>query len=225
MLAIEAYYKCLTKVNKLVTNNEQDIPAHIFVQIFNEEQLLFFEEQFKLFEINQIKTDEFQKLITYSKLDEGSNSKNYKSFKLPEDYFHYVNSYTLASNKVCNQIELSNKLIEESNIHVYRKDVCYEPSIEWQETLITISGDSIKIWTNNQFNVDSVEIQYLRYPKKINIATGFTDLTNTMTEDINPEFEGYILEKLIDRTALNIAGNINDVNRYNTLSNKIKING
>lgn len=218
------YYKIISKLNKLSTNNEQDVPPHIVVQTFNEEQLHYIEEKFHQFEHNKVRTDELQKLIVYKTLSETKTEDNFTSVKLPEDYFHYVDSVSLVNSDSCREVELYNWLVEESNVNVMRFDPLWSPNIDWRETLVTLSDNKLKVWTNDEFIVSDVKVSYIRYPKPVNIKDGFADLNGDINQDINPEFEGVILEEIIDRVVNNLAATINDANRYQTSTNHKKEN-
>ena len=84
------------------------------------------------------------------------------------------------------------------------RDESKKPSFEWAETFATLIGNSIHVYTNNEFDVQDAELTYYRQPRHIQIQgcvdpyTGITSAT-----EIESEFKviSIISEKLSSITS------------------------
>jgi hypothetical protein len=217
----EVYLRLRDGLNKLSTNNEQDIPEYAAVYALNKAQLEFLDNNYYKFEKNQMITEAIRQfLVSTGPLSPTSVTNDYNELKLPDNYVYYVNS----SSKVgeCD-VNMHHNLREEYNINDLLRDSMNMPSLEWEETICTLFGDSLRVYTSGKFNISSITLNYIREPRMCNIDDGYTDLDGNRTADVDLEWTGSSLEDIIDIAVSILAGNINDMSRFNTINNRLQV--
>jgi hypothetical protein len=106
-------------------------------------------------------------------------------------------------------------LVEEANIDLILRDPLKRPDYDWGETICTLSGGRVKIFSNSDFKVYKPKLTYYRTPTNIQI-TGCKDPYTGLESntDVPCEFKDDIAEILIDEAVAIIAGDITDVSTY-----------
>jgi len=213
MTVLECYEYMQHRLNRLGTNFGDNIQKHVFVKAFNAQQLQWAEDRIKLGETNIVRKDEVQQLLKDSTQTPSKNGSNYYEINLPEDYFHYKRSVSYAP------CEMRNILKKEGDINTLLRDAFWKPSFDWGETLCTLIGNKLRIYTDieNTFSISKVNLVYYRYPTPINMANGFTDVNGVTTTDINPEFKGSSLIEILNATCQLLAADTSDQFNYQTL--------
>ena len=89
------------------------------------------------------------------------------------------------------------------------------PDYDWGESVCTLAGGRIRIYSNNDFTVFKPTLTYYRSPRNIEI-TGCKDpySGSVSTGDVPCEFKDDIAEIIIDEAVAIIAGDIMDVTNY-----------
>lgn len=218
MTVRELYYKVVDKVNKLVTNSPQNIPYHIVVLNFNEQQLHWVENCYKVDEKNKSEIHKIQQLLEEKDLTTQEEGTLFISYDLPSDYFKYSSSYSNINK--CPFI-IENHLKESHNKIALYKNPDWTPSIQFEETFVVLANNKLQVAVNQDLKPKSVTLNYYRFPKEINIGDGYKDFENKQTKDIDPEWTGSNLEEIIDLTASAIAGNYGDQLAKQTLDQHI----
>ena len=91
-----------------------------------------------------------------------------------------------------------------------------KPSIEWGETFCTLQGNKIRIYTNNEFEIQEAKLVYYRNPKRVQHIECFDlSLEKRHTIEQECEFKDDIIEILLHDTASILSGNIESLNQYN----------
>ena len=216
MTVLEAYAYVTNALNKLSSNSGQNIPKDVFVRFFNSVQYQWVEDRVKLNELNKIRIDEIQQLVTTVEIQSPTKKDQYYEFNLPTNYNHYIRSYS--DLKGCG---ISNWLVKEGDINVLLNDEFWKPSKEWGETICTIGNEKIRVYYDD-FTISKLNLVYYRYPVEINMADGFPDVNGNPTVDVDPEFRGSSLIEILNLTVQALSGNIDDVNRYNVYSQNVQ---
>lgn len=220
MTVAEVYYITKDKLNKLVSNNQQDIPFHIFVQNFNEQQLHWVSNCYKLAEKDSSEISKIQQLLVpHKELINPSNKGFYYEFDFPSNYFKYSSS--LSEIDACPNI-LENHLKEQHNIGALLKNPDWSPSLKFEETLITISNNKFQVYSPENTKINKLVLSYYRTPIRINMKDGFEDFDGNITKDVDPEWINDNLEEIIDLTAKQIASNYADLVAVQAQSNHIQ---
>lgn len=219
MKAIETYHIALLKLNRLTSNDQQDVSKEKWVIAFNEAQYHWIENNYKLDEKNKHQVHKLQKiLVTNKELSTSQPNLIFDKYDLPKDYLRYSSSYTKIDD--CPKI-LENHLREEHNIYTLLKDEMWKPSLKFEETLLTINNDGINVYTNGDFKTKSLILSYYRHPVLLNLSTGFTDIKGNRTFDQDPEFDDINVHEIIDWAVHLIAGDVSDEYRRSTIENHI----
>lgn len=216
MTVAECYKYIQEGLNKLNSNSSQNVTKSSFVSTFNAVQLQWVEDRIKLAELNKIRTDELQQLVTQVTLPVKKDSLYYTS-NLPTNYFHYIRS---TGNKGCSYAIW---LVKEADVNVLLNDAFYTPSVEWGETFCTLGNGQLKTYHNDVISLDSVDIIYYRYPRSINMDDGYDDVNGQPTVDVDPEFQGSSLIEILNLCIQHISGVVNDQLRYQVFTNKSQV--
>lgn len=212
MTVAECYKYVQNRLNKSSSNFSDNIEKHQFVEAFNAMQNLWVESRFKVDETNIVRTDEIQQLLSVHSKKPKKTGSNYYELVLPENYLHYKRSVSFVP------CEIKNHLVKEGDINRLSQDEFWKPSLEWEETICTVAGNSLRIYVDN-FSIQSVELHYYRTPININMADSFTDVNGNPTEDVDPEFKNSSLIEILNLTCQLLAGDNSDQWNYQTLAN------
>jgi hypothetical protein len=131
----------------------------------------------------------------------------YFSEEFPQDYFKYVASYSTGYNDKCSEKKIYHNFVEESNINLIVKNENQGPSFEWSQAPLTIAQNTLKIHTDNKFNLKKAYLTYYRYPVEIDIQ-GYIKSDGTSSTTINPELPKKVIELIIDEAVRIIQGDI-----------------
>lgn len=221
MNSIEAYKKFELKVNKLSTNDNVDISPGEFVLIFNEQQQKWYDGSFRNKGTRYV--DVVQTLIAEDiSLEKDIEGINYTSFKLPQNYFDYISSYSLATNGVCSDRVIYNEEIKIVNKNILYKDEYNTPSFNYQEGFITLAGNNIQVYEKD-FKTTSTFLTYYRYPVNIDIE-GYIKIDGTPSQTINPELADHYVDEIIDFCVREVTADYSDVEGNTFANNRVQQN-
>ena len=179
-------YKIDQKLNKLSTNEHQQIALEDKILSLNEAQIKLIKQKVDGFAIpNKLGFDAFKKRyedlqnlvidFTNQPLDLVESNKQLHQWDadlnlLTPKYMFYVDSYVLADKGRCKdrKIWINKDLSKHGDISLLLNNDHYKPSFEYQETLNAISSDNISIYTDGTFTPTKIYIAYMRYPVYIN---------------------------------------------------------
>lgn len=220
MTSERTYHIGLEKLNRLTSNDQQDLSKQKWVLAFNEAQYHWIENNYKLDEKNKHQIHKLQKiLVTDKEIEKFSEAGIFDKYEFPKDYLRYSSSYTKI--KECPEI-IENHLVEQHNINSLLKDEMWNPNLDFEETLITINSDGFNVYTNNQFKTDKLVLSYYRKPVQINIADGHTDIDGILTFNADPEFDDINVNEIIDLAVHQLASDVSDEYRRATIEKHIQ---
>lgn len=135
--------------------------------------------------------------------------------QLPADYFYYIRVDAMAKTECCNERRMTVYEVEEANMGLLLTSDTKGPSFEWAETLSTLVGDKVRVYTNNEFDITSINLVYYRRPRDVRFNGCIDPNTGQpITADTICEFKDDIAEILADETAAILAGDIESMNQY-----------
>jgi hypothetical protein len=209
------YIKVQQRLNKLSSNDFDNIECWAVTEAFNKAQLAWVRGEIDKAEATRKKVDDLQILLKPHTLKGNNVSDYFRTESLPSDYLGFNKLRPFATTVDCPKGKyIRTDLVEEANTEELLRDWSYSPSFPWSETFHSIVGNKIKIYTNKEFNITYAELTYYRFPKNIVIA-GCEDIDgNKPQSSINPEFKDDIVELLIDKTVSILAGDIESWNQY-----------
>ena len=215
-------YKIDQKLNKLSTNEHQEIPVEDKILALNEAQIKLIKQKVDGFStVSGLGLDAFKK--RYEDLQSLVETYNHQPLTLAlknaelnqwfanvhlltPQYMFYIDSYVLADKGRCTdrKIWINRDLAKHGDLQFCLNNTHYKPSFEYQETFNFISSDEISIFTDGTFTPKTINISYMRYPQYIN-KTGYIMLDGSSSFDQDCELELYLEDELLDLTVQNLA--------------------
>lgn len=231
-------YKIDQKLNKLSSNEHQQIALEDKILSLNEAQLTLIKQKVSGFStIPGMGLDSFKKRyedlqnlcihykdgkLPLKKGDENINEWIADITKLKPDYMFYLDSYIIASKGRCKDriIWINKELAKHGDLQFLINNDNYKPSFEYQETFNFISSNQISIFTDNTFEPSHIYISYIRYPVYIN-KQGYEMLDGSASLDANCELPLYMEDELVDLAVKNLAMYTENVSAAQSAQNRI----
>ncbi len=234
-------YKIDQKLNKLSTNEHQQIALEDKILALNEAQIKLIKQKVDGFSTaSGLGADAFKKryedlqslVVAYNDGELPLTEKNHELNQwtanvhdLDPKYMFYVDSYVLADKGRCQDRKLwiNRDLSKHGDLQYCLNNVHYKPSFEYQETFNSISSDEISIFTDGTFTPTKIYISYFRYPVYIN-KSGYIMLDGEESTDQDCELELYLEDELLDLTVQNLAMYTENMSAVETAAYRIKTN-
>lgn len=211
MNIIEMHYELDVRLNDIQSLNYNNFyPAEKDVY-FNRGQIQLINQKYGLnnpynkgFEANQKRIEDLKYLLVKNYdnplspiiVDSSKGIYKYDIRQLTEKYLYYISSYINIRKSNCEQ-STPLSIIEHDDIYVSLADANYSPSFEWLHVPANFSTDYIYVYTNNEFTLGNLHIDYLRYPKQIRHGS-YTDLDGFLIEQQDCELPEYLHYELLD---------------------------
>lgn len=215
-------YKIDQKLNKLSSNEHQQIQLEDKILALNEAQIKLIKQKVDgSAVVGGLGLDAFKKryedlqslIIAYDSQPLTvtlSNSKlnQWKSTlsSLSPKYMFYIDSYLTADKGRCKDriIWINRDLAKHGDLQFILNNSHYKPSFEYQETFNVLSSDDISVFTDGTFTPTKLYLAYMRYPVYID-KSGYVKFDGTNSVDENCELESYLEDELLDLTVQNLA--------------------
>lgn len=224
--------KVKQRLNKLASNDYDNIECWQIVEAFNKAQLQWCRRQ--LHGYNQFKegdeqskrrVDDLQILLTEVPINTVNRQLYYESNSWPNNYMEFKKVTANAKNDCCDPRKLMIYLTEEANVDIHLTDNTRKPSYEWAETFATLVGNSVRVYTDSKFELVDLKLMYYRKPVFIQILNCIDPYTGVVsTIEVNPEFKDDIVELIIDETVSILAGDIESTLQYQRGSTEVEKN-
>jgi hypothetical protein len=215
-------YKIDQRLNKLSTNEHQQIQLEDKILALNEAQIKLIKQKVDgISVVSGLGLDSFKKryedlqslIINYNNQPLPLQLKNPEINQwcaymddLSPKYMFYLDSYILADKGRCKnrKIWINKELAKHTDVSLLLNNNHYKPSFEYQETFNTISSNEISIFTDGTFTPKEIYIMYMRYPKYIN-KEGYIMFNGSPSTNQDCELEEYLEDELLDLTVQNLA--------------------
>jgi len=214
--------KVRQRLNKLASNDYDNIECWQIVEAFNKAQLEWCRRQIhgantmkEGDEQSKMRIDDLQRLLITANLAGVESDNVFVSTPLPANYMSFKRISTLGKDECCPPRDMTVYLVEEANIDLILRDPLKRPDFAWGETIATLIGNRVHLFSNDEFSIVRPQLTYYRKPVNIQILgckDPYTELISTA--NIECEFKDDIVELLIDDTVSILAGDIMDVNNY-----------
>jgi hypothetical protein len=223
MISVDSLlYKIDQRLNKLSTNEHQQIQLEDKILALNEAQIKLIKQKIdNISTVSQMGLDSFKKryedlqslIIAYNDgelpltiKNEELNQWKANLHTLEPNYMFYIDSYVLADKGICKdrKIWINRDLAKHGDLQFILNNTHYKPSFEYQETFNYLSSDEISIFTDGTFTPTKICISYMRYPVYID-KTGYVKFDGTPSVDQDCELETYLEDELLDLTVQNLA--------------------
>ena len=234
-------YKIDQKLNKLSTNEHQQINLEDKILALNEAQIKLIKQKVDgTNTVNGLGLDAFKKryedlqslTVAYNDGELPLTLKNAELNQwaanihdLDPKYMFYVDSYVLADKGRCTdrKIWINRDLAKHGDLQYCLNNTHYRPSFEYQETFNFLSSDEISIFTDGTFTPTKIYISYMRYPVYINKA-GYVMLDGLPSVDQDCELETYLEDELLDLTVQALAMYTENMSAVQTAQMRIQTN-
>jgi hypothetical protein len=214
MIPVESIlYKLDQKLNKLSTNEHQQIPLEDKILWANEAQNKLILSKFDTEDNRRMGLDAFSKRyhdlevliqpwtkVTLTASNTTLNQYSGKIDNLDPELMIYVDSYVLADKEDCKSRVLYSDLVKHGDLTTLLRNNHYTPSFEYQVTLVTVSSGKLEVYSDGTFVPKEAQITYIRYPKKIDYV-GYDHLDGTPSAIQNSELPAYLEDELVDLAA------------------------
>ena len=234
-------YKIDQKLNKLSTNEHQQINLEDKILALNEAQIKLIKQKVDgQNTVSGLGLDAFKKryedlqslVVTYNHqpldltlLNAELNQWMANIHLLVPKYMFYIDSYVLADKGRCTdrKIWINRDLAKHGDIQFILNNDHYKPSFEYQETFNFISSDEISVFTDGTFTPKQIFVSYMRYPDYIN-KEGYIMLDGEPSFDQNCELETYLEDELLDITVQSLAMYTENMSAVQTAQMRIQTN-
>ena len=215
-------YKIDQRLNKLSTNEHQQIQLEDKILALNEAQIKLIKQKIDGISIvSGMGMDSFKKryedlqrlVINYEHQPLNLTLKNSDINEWSADitqldpkYMFYLDSYILADKGRCEdrQIWINRDLAKHGDLQFILNNEHYKPSFEYQETFNLLSSDEVSVFTDGTFTPKTIKIMYMRYPQYIN-KQGYIMLDGEPSFDQDCELETYLEDEILDLAVQNLA--------------------
>lgn len=230
-------YKIDQKLNKLSSNEHQQIQLEDKILALNEAQIKLIKQKCNGdgetatgLDGHRKRYQDLQALIVdYKPLKLTLKNKQLNQWTANlsnlNNFMFYANSYIKADKGKCKDrtIWINQDLAKHGDLQFLLNNKHYAPSFEYQETFNTISSNEISIYTDGTFTPSKIYISYLRYPVYID-KQGYIKFDGTPSVDMNCELEDYLEDELIDLTVQSLAMYTENANAVQSAQFRIQTN-
>lgn len=226
-------YKIDQKLNKLSTNEHQQIQLEDKILALNEAQILLIKQKVsgmsipvgigfdgfrKRYEdLQNIVEDYANHPLPLTEENKQLNQWSGDLTKLDPKYLFYISSYIIADKGKCKDriVWVNPELAKHASVPVLLKNEHYKPSFEYQETFNTISSNKISIFTDSTFTPTKLYIMYLRYPAYID-KVGYVNFEGEDSVDRDCELAFYLEDELLNLTISALADYTENISASNS---------
>lgn len=215
-------YKIDQRLNKLATNEHQEIPLEDKILALNEAQIKLIKTKVAGMSVpNRLGMDAYRKryqdienlVIDYkdnslSLIETDTNLHQWDATidKLDPKMMLFADAYLLADKGRCKNhiIWLNMELTKRGDVQFLMNNSHYKPSFEYQETFGSMSTGKMSVFTDGTFTPKKLHIMYIKYPAYIDKA-GYVDFDGTASVTRDCELVEYLEDELLDLTVQNLA--------------------
>lgn len=207
----EAYIRFVDIVNRNMTNNNVNVDKIRFIFLFNSASIKYLS-----WILEKRNEDDIRQAAPFLILDSNLNVSDkqfqFDKYSLPKDYFDLSNVSVFATKGNCINQKLFTFEVKSDNTEELLSDENNKPSFEYRETFYLTASDKLIVYKDN-FNIESVELAYYRYPKKVDIE-GYFKEDGSASVSIDPEFDNRAIEKILLIMAKDFTATNGDVNGF-----------
>lgn len=222
MIKTEALlYKLDLRLNKLASNEHQSIPLENKILILREAIISLIKRKMEPnnplqvgFDANKKRIHDLQSLIEKAEdhpleieeIDERTNKWGAELIALIPCPMFLVSGYIIADKDECKDrvVVFDPLLSKHADISLLLKNSDYSPSFEYQETLSSLSGDTLEVYTDGTFTPTMVYVSYIKYPDKIDFE-GYCDFDGIPSSTIDLDLPYYLEDEILDLATQSLA--------------------
>ena len=207
MISIEEVKeRYLIKAEENGTNDNIATDNYRFILNFNESQNKYTTLQLQNRGVDDVRYIQHL-LVLDKKIYPEDTSQDKVNFELPSNYFDLSSARATAQKNSC-QDTIDLVEIKTENLNEIINSEYLKPSFDWREAPYTVNSDNLSIYTDNEFTIDYLLLNYYRYPNQLKLV----DINNPESafEDIKIEWDDKALDDIISLMVVNF-----DINEGN----------
>lgn len=214
-------------LNKLASETYPDIECFHKREAINKAQLEWVRRQIHGVnltkegdEMSAMRVDDIQILLKNKVLSISDKGIFAETEELPSDYGWFKTILIYGTLENCkDQLMLDVHHIEEANVNEWLSDWSKKPSFEFRQCFYTLVGNTIRVYTDNEFKVSKVDLLYYKLPRKFDIE-GCENYDGVLGVNSDIEFKDDVAEIIIDEAASILAGDIEHTSAYQITSKR-----
>ena len=223
--------KVKQRLNKLASNDYDNIQDWQVIEAFNKGMSAWVRRQLAGTNLSKTgdegskrKIDDLQVLLVTLPIGMSKTDGYYKSNSFPKNYMEWKRISTNAISGCCKDPrKMMVYLAHEADVDLLLRDQNKKPSFEWAETFCTMSGNTIKVYTDNKFDISNTQLIYYKLPRKIEIKGVSNPYTGEYSlAEVECEFKDDVVEILIDECVKILSGDIEDFNANSLADNSVE---
>lgn len=208
--------KIKQRLNKLASLDYDNFECWQILEAFNKAQVEWVRRQVhgnnlhkEGDESSKVLIDDLQRLLTEQNMTFENKGQFYQTQELPKDYLFFKRLDLMVGKDCCPPHRVNTYIAEQADVADLLADNYRNPSWEWGETFSVFGNNRIRVYREEDWNMDTISLMYYRTPRKVefagcvNLATG-----GTSAADVEAEFKDDVMELLIEETCLILAGDI-----------------
>lgn len=224
-----ARLKLKQRLNKLASSDFTNLECWQEFELLNKAQLSWCRRQLhggnqyqEGDEESKRRIDDLNILLTHKELKSINKDIFFESELIPSNYFEFKKVIAYIKKNGCQtKKRIVCQLVSEADVEEIITDSLRKPSFLWGETICTLFGNKVRVWTMGDFIIDKLELNYYRFPKTIS-STQCLNVDGSADSEQTIEFKDDIAELIIDEAVSIAAGDIQDVNNYQRLNTEVE---
>lgn len=214
---VSLLYDLDLKLNKVATGKHESIPLEDKIIALNEAQIQLVKQKIDTNNIFRLGFDAFKK--RYDDLEnlvvphvtvnliKDNTSKLFK-YNAPlqsiKDYMFYVDSYFLCDKGPCKDRIVVGNRVKHGDLQTVLTNSNTNPSFEYQETPVTVSEETLEVYTDGIFIPRVAYISYMKYPIAMD-REGYIHFDGSSSKDVNSELKFFLKDELVDLAVQELA--------------------
>lgn len=207
-------YEFKLEAEKVDSRTVKTLKVPQIISLLNKGMLLLIQQKYDLdprrrqaFETNQRRTQELQTLhILHEPLDLSPADSNTAIYSLDlqktKSQFMYMTRVSFIGNKdKCSQVTLFGHEVQTDDYQVVMQDPDQNPSFEWRRVPYRFGDKTLKAYSDGSFQLVKAEVDYLRYPKKMDIE-GYTHFDGKLSKNEECELPEILHPGIVSTAAL-----------------------
>jgi hypothetical protein len=213
MTVAELVYTFKLKADKLDSKSLANIKLAPTIYLLNEGMQALINKRYgglntnyqAAFEEIQKRRDEFQILIVpdeylkVTKVDNEIYTADLGSTKEPYMFLLRTNAY--ATKKECAERRMKGILVQTDDLDIIVDSPMDSSSFEWGEVVFRLAQNKIRFITDTTFVIKKARIDYLRYPKSINMV-GYKQFDGSPSTDQECELPKFMHADIVEEALL-----------------------
>lgn len=214
---VSLLYDVDLKLNKVATGKHESIPLEDKIIALNEAQIQLVKQKVDTNNIFRLGLDAFKKRYddlenlvvphVAVKLVKDNESKLFKynsSLQSITDYMFYIDVYFLCNKGPCEDRVVVGNRVKHGDLQTVLNNSNTNPSFEYQEAPVTVSGNTLEVYTDGTFIPTEAYISYMRYPKPID-REGYFHFDGSASTDVDCELKFFLKDELVDLAVQELA--------------------